>query len=483
MPDHYYRLRPIESLLGVYKELETQTIYFASPEELNDPMEGFKDLFWLGDEILWTNLFKHYLRCVSVTFTLILLLGKEPVTWTDIPVEEPSHANGPGADELDEKIFAAFFAQPSVAEFVKGLAHSGHPIRRDELSSYIRLMHPFASLVTQKVFAENMGGPPLDAPPEVWTAVIDALGNLPLALREMAKAEKDIGSSPESVDVRATIFAIGRNTARQMDLIHQYNRRETPDARDTPNKTFFYFQFPDGYVDQLSRLTYSKWHAACFMSDIGNSSLWGSYGVGHKGVALKFKARPGAGHPTLGLHGVNGWSHQGPIRGLIQHEFLPVTYGTSHVPIDFFASLGNMSIGKLNRYWYQDASGARSARPEKFFADQPAWRKQYWENYTKIISTKLDDWKHENEHRLIFSSSLVDQANSKAERALKYNFEDLAGIVFGIKTSEEHKMAIMKIIETKCRAENRFDFLFYQSYFSPDTGAITHSPLPFLKFK
>lgn len=480
MPDHYFRLRSIESLLGVHQELETQTIYFASPEELNDPMEGFKDLFWLGDEVLWTNLFKHYLRCVSVTFTLMLLLGKEPLRWADIPVEEPNHANGPGADELDEKIFTVFFAESSIEEFIKGLAQSGHPIRRDELSSYIRWIHPFASMIVQKVFAENMSDPPLDAPPEVWKGVTDALLNLPLALREMAKAKGNRDNYP---DVRTTIFAISRNMVQQMDLINEYNCRESPDAQYTPNKGFFYVQFPDEYVDQLSRLTYSKWHTACFMSDVGNSSLWGSYGAGHTGVALKFKSRPGAKHSTLGLHGVNGWSHEGPLRGLIQHEFLPVTYGKSHVPIDFFASLGNMSMNKLNRYWYQNASGARSARPEKFFADQSAWRKQYWENYTKIISTKLDDWKHENEHRLIFSGSLVDPANSKNERALKYNFEDLTGIVFGMKTSIEHKIAIMKIIETKCRAYNRSDFLFYQSYFSPETGTISHLPLTLLKFK
>lgn len=480
MLDHYFRLRSIENLLGVHQELETQTIYFASPEELNDPMEGFKNLFWLGDEVLWTNLFKHYLRCVGVTFTLMFLLGDKPLVWATIPVEEPNHANGSTADELDEKIFAAFFSQPSIAALIKGLALSEHPIRRDELSLYVRFMHPFASMVVQKVFAENMSGPPLDAPPEVWKAVIDALLNLPLALREMAGAEENID---DPRDVRTTIFAISRNMVRQMDLINEYNRRESPDTRHTPNKAFFYVQFPDEYVDQLSRLTYSKWHAACFMSDIGNSSLWGSYGAGHTGVALKFKSRPGAQHPTLGLHGVNGWSHQGPLRGLIQHEFLPVNYGKSHVPIDFFASLGNMSMDKLNRYWYQSCSGEKSARTEKIFADQPAWRKQYWDNYTKIISAKLDDWKHEKEHRLIFSGSLVDSVNSKSERALKYNFEDLTGIVFGIKTSEDHKMAIMKIIETKCRAENRSDFLFYQSDFSPETGTLSHSPLPLLKFK
>jgi hypothetical protein len=26
-------------------------------------MEGFKDMFWLGDKIVWMNLLKHYLLC------------------------------------------------------------------------------------------------------------------------------------------------------------------------------------------------------------------------------------------------------------------------------------------------------------------------------------------------------------------------------------------------------------------------------------
>jgi hypothetical protein len=31
--------------------------------ELNDPLEGFKDLFWKGDVIVWKNLLRHYLLC------------------------------------------------------------------------------------------------------------------------------------------------------------------------------------------------------------------------------------------------------------------------------------------------------------------------------------------------------------------------------------------------------------------------------------
>ena len=73
---HLYRLRPLKYLLGEeYRELEQQSIYFASLEELNDPMEGFRDIVWQGDQIVWTNLFRHYLYCFYLTYGLIRLVG------------------------------------------------------------------------------------------------------------------------------------------------------------------------------------------------------------------------------------------------------------------------------------------------------------------------------------------------------------------------------------------------------------------------
>ena len=47
----FFRFRSVDALLGKYQELEKQTIYFASPEELNDPMEGFRDIVWSGDKL------------------------------------------------------------------------------------------------------------------------------------------------------------------------------------------------------------------------------------------------------------------------------------------------------------------------------------------------------------------------------------------------------------------------------------------------
>ncbi|WP_237522512.1 hypothetical protein, partial [Bacillus cereus] len=59
-----YRFRSIQSLLGQYKELENQEIYFANVESLNDPLEGKREYFWSGDNIVWTNLYKQYINCL-----------------------------------------------------------------------------------------------------------------------------------------------------------------------------------------------------------------------------------------------------------------------------------------------------------------------------------------------------------------------------------------------------------------------------------
>src|SRR5712664_1621567 len=61
MVSHLYRFRSTKQLLDGFNELDAQQIYFAPPEDLNDPIETFKDLVWTGDEIVWRNLLRHYI--------------------------------------------------------------------------------------------------------------------------------------------------------------------------------------------------------------------------------------------------------------------------------------------------------------------------------------------------------------------------------------------------------------------------------------
>src|SRR5579883_2849612 len=68
MDEYFYRYRPMRAVLDEFHELERQEIYFSTTDELNDPMEGFKDLFWWGDAIIWRNLLRHYILCVLQAF-------------------------------------------------------------------------------------------------------------------------------------------------------------------------------------------------------------------------------------------------------------------------------------------------------------------------------------------------------------------------------------------------------------------------------
>src|ERR1700722_12984370 len=102
-PDVVYRFRKIDALLGEWKELERQEIYLAAPHELNDPMEGYKDVTWRGDVVLWENLLRHYvlslLRCA-----MWCLLTREDA------FEEPRILATVTADDLPTDGFRTLYA-------------------------------------------------------------------------------------------------------------------------------------------------------------------------------------------------------------------------------------------------------------------------------------------------------------------------------------------------------------------------------------
>ena len=86
---------------------------------------------------------------------------------------------------------------------------------------------------------------------------------------------------------------------------------------------------------------------------------------------------------------------------------------------------------------------------------------------------KLKIGTYEQEYRLILGKEIRTQTvHGKKSRTLTYDFNSLKGIIFGIKTSDEHRLSIIKIIQEKCEKHKRTDFKFFQAYYSPETGDI-----------
>jgi hypothetical protein len=56
-------------------------------------------------------------------------------------------------------------------------------------------------------------------------------------------------------------------------------------------------------------------------------------------------------------------------------------------------------------------------------------------------------------------------------------------IIFGARTSPDDKLRIIKIIEQKCRAQNRTDFEFHQMQYSRRERRFKIAPLSLIRFQ
>jgi hypothetical protein len=176
---------------------------------------------------------------------------------------------------------------------------------------------------------------------------------------------------------------------------------------------------------------------------------------------------------------VCGWGTGGPSRGDVQQPLLPVEYQSKFVAIDFFRSLGSIPIPVVNRDWHRSEDGRVSVCDfGGDFTDER--RAEFWKTFQVSATTKLKDWAYEQEYRIVHFGYSIDYSDPKL-RIAHYDFSDLEGIIFGINTKDEDKLAIMKIIDEKCVAHNRDDFKLYQAYYSHATGKIETQELRHLK--
>ena len=53
-----YHYRTVES---ARKEIECRTFRYADRNELNDPLEGYAQIYWKGDCPAWEGLFRNYI--------------------------------------------------------------------------------------------------------------------------------------------------------------------------------------------------------------------------------------------------------------------------------------------------------------------------------------------------------------------------------------------------------------------------------------
>jgi len=467
----FYRFRSAEALLGKYDELARREIYFASPDELNDPLEGYADVLWHGDAILWTSLLRHYLLVLTHAVTMAALTGADFNPEFLSAVAESTDEDLPEGPvrEIYAEICSKFLAADLPVRWIATLTDRDLAFSREELAGFLLLLHPLTLHVVLRAFDAADMPTPLSS--------IDFTSGFGAMVDQFSAWLHLYDEAPET---RIELHSIAESNFLQMELLRGLGTLADPRKKGW---LFLLTDFPGAYVQAIEALLYPEWRTACFVTDPCHASMWGVYADSHKGVCLALRSQPdSAGRATLRLHGYAGraYSSDGekPIFQDVAMTFNAVRYANDYPPTDFFRSLGSLSRSKLDGFWYSDGAGTRSVRTLDILAEDETWRRGYWARNAEIVSTKLRQWEHEEEHRLVTYGPRRDLS----EKKYFYRLEDLEGVIFGIKTSQEHKLAIIRSLAASVAREGvgADTIQFSQAAFSRAKGCIEMRPLSLL---
>lgn len=160
------------------------------------------------------------------------------------------------------------------------------------------------------------------------------------------------------------------------------------------------------------------------------------------------------------------------LSGSVAFAFHPIQYSERPPEVDFFKYLGQLTGPALRRDWLVDSAGNESVRLRDALLDTAEWRKMLWDLFNASATTKMRDWAHEREHRLV----RVDMLGGPGAKRATYDFADLQGIVFGLNSSVENRCRVIEVIQRKCRETGRTDFEFSQVRYSRASGALEEVP-------
>lgn len=418
MSENYlYRFRNINKLLSEYNELENQSIFFTGKNDLNDPTEGLYETVWNGDKVVWQKLFENYL--LSFFHVFIFLKQNPDITLTneDIIIDFKNDLT----DEI-EQLHKLLIEVLNNNRFIKKIVNCEElhnlNIDKNTLLYILKVIHPYIQSITY-----SLGAKTHSSTEEFEDKTLNSIINL---------------ARKENLKEYSAMFQLMTNSLNCAE-----NEKELSE-----NSKFLIFKYPYLYLDRLEALIYPDWGTVCFSKNCNNVAMWGYYAESHKGIALKFKTQKKEHDLAINLSFSNGANSNGKLYGWNLMRFNEVHYGYEDNSLynNFFEDVSALQpIPNSLKWWY--TSDNEFSKYANKLSDSDNY-KSYWDKFYKSITTKHENWKHEEEHRLI--KHRMSRNLEITDRTTYYKFEDLEGIIFGVKTTTEDKKKVIDIISKKC---------------------------------
>lgn len=434
----FYKFRNLESIFK-YKELENQEIYFSSYEDLNDPMEFYQNIVFNGDEIVWHNLFKHYLMSLYLSIQEVVIRESSDISILKFPtilrtnIDKPKHIYH---KDYFYNIYQQLRNNGKYNNIVNKLVNL--TLTKYQLLHLLLLLH----LYFIKLILQHIG--------DINNIYFNAIEQFTFT------------------HLKNLLEQIKNNILSHSNILENYNSYFSNLKKfiDDGEYSFIYYDFPYKYIEHLPSLITYKMGIACFTETYNNSYMWSMYADKNNGVALIYKVP----NEYLNLTYPNEKKFE-------PYGLQKVRYGEKREKINFFQYNYMTFYHSYNEFWNYDYLTKTKSKYYKnntvedseTIDDNQNIYKEFFDLFDNILKNfiiKTEDWKHEQEYRILH----IDPK----ERKLQYNFHDLYGIIFGIGTPFDAKQKIVNIILEKCKENGRNikDFHFYQAYFDPDKNQI-----------
>ena len=211
------------------------------------------------------------------------------------------------------------------------------------------------------------------------------------------------------------------------------------------------FIFPRIYLDRLKEIMYPNGYVVCFSSTPTNSAMWGNYADNHRGVCLVYETENFDGREFITF----------AARSL---EVKPIKYSTELIERNFFNALKHMKFLHAED-WLTGSDGAKSCK-----LDENVAAEEYDDDYREKFFRKTSDWNHEHEYRILLPDRFYRYGDEFA-RKLRYNLNSLKGIIFGIRTTLDDKIKLIRQLERLGKSVRNFEF--FQAEFDDETQLIS----------
>ncbi len=505
-----YRYRSIESAV---KELSTSSFYFASKEELNDPLESYVRLYWQGDKSAWEGLLRNYVCSLFRAVEMYLLAADKSTLHSQTALIDIHVFKNLPIDNILTSVGDTFLEDLGV-QWITDF-YGGHNLKcgTKELVVVLRAVHALGlkicieTMVEHRLIDDKHGQQVLGTINIQMDSVFEKLKlagneweNNPILSADESERRQFFAELEniveDSIEQQLIIIDAKRNKERQrkykLDVDESaetflYKNKKDERGSQLRNWLSVRINYPKIYVAQLKNMIFPPSYVVCFSENKDDSSMWGNYADNHKGVCLIYdsdelclstksvaeKRRT----ESFEFRNLNKENSPDVINVTDKTVYRtatvkPVVYGGEVLERNFFETLGELSKKQIEG-WLKGTKNISSIY-DLYSHDNKDWRDEYWSALNKKTNTKHESWAHENEYRinLLDTAGVFARPQTTEDRIYEYEPKGLKGVIFGIKTSEFDMKRVLDAIPMECDISNKSDFGIFQAEYNDELQII-----------